>query len=276
MNKTPQLTPAQRHRQFFRWMKHRHLLWTHLVIWLLSHWPQPPQEVWGLHVQVAVDWVQFLICQGCKHLTDSSFPTPVRDTHQISKEHEFQIHLHKHPKQQERGALGRASPMPQRLLVNTGPLPSASESPSPKHQHPTESLIQKGKCCMNSMEQNPVSTLPRVSNQQHWFTELQCSSNQHRQSPHALGPHDVAELRFQGGHRSRQFTYQRQSTRLGSNTSTTQFIFLGIWWPTHSAILGHFLWRRAIEDIIFSWNVSQGLLESQPPPPASWLGLPEA
>mgnify|MGYP006996412131 CR=1 FL=1 len=32
---------------------------------------------------------------------------------------------------QERGALGRASPMPQRLLVNTGPLPSASAEIGP-------------------------------------------------------------------------------------------------------------------------------------------------
>ena len=104
-----------------------------------------------------------MICQGCKHLTDSSFPTPVRDTHQISKESEFQIHLYKHPKQQGRGALGRDSPKPQRLPVNTGPLPSASESLSPKHQHPIYSLIQKGKCCMNSMVQNPVSRLYPVS-----------------------------------------------------------------------------------------------------------------
>lgn len=75
------------------------------------------------------------------------------------------------PSSKERSP-GRASPKPQRLLVNTGlcPLPQRA---LPKHQHPTDSLIQKGKCCMNSMEQNPVSpTYPRVSNQQHWVHRI--------------------------------------------------------------------------------------------------------
>lgn len=211
------------------------------------------------------------------------FPHLLRDTHQINKEHEFQIHTHEHPSQQERGALATDTAGQHRASSqHRAPAPWLS-GPFPKTQHPTMSLIQKGTHYMNSTESNwtlktsyCLPTLPSVSNQQHWFTEFQRPSHQHRQSPHALGPHDVAEFILQCGYLSRQFTYQRQSTYLGSNMNTTQFILLWIWWPTHSAILGDFLWRRGIEDTIFSWNVFQGLLESHQPPPASWLGLPEA
>ena len=126
------------------------------------------------------------------------------------------------PQAAERGALGRACPKPQRPLVPAGPLPLRA---SPKHQHPTASYPE-GQVLRDLYGTEPfLPTLPRVSNQQHWFTEFQCPSHQHRQSPHALGPHDVAELRLPGGCRSRQFTYQGQSTHVGSNMSTTQIHF---------------------------------------------------
>ena len=131
----PQLIHAQNQLQFFKWINTSFITGQTLSFGFCLTGRSPPRKSDVSMCKWQLTEYSFWFAKPANIWQTVVFPHLLRNTHQISKDHKFQTHTHKHPSEQKRGALVRAS-LEQTLQANPGPLHPGLRVPFPQTPAP--------------------------------------------------------------------------------------------------------------------------------------------